>query len=144
MQFPGKPKNSADINVKLDPRNNVIKTEPIQNSQINNIVKISDFSVVKSKPGTKLPRIEQTRSLSVLRTISRKKLNNEAQQEPQVLRFTYFRCPMCKNPYWQRSEVELHIIGTHNMTSHRLKTMLTCGEIKIIEEIFQTISRKKN
>lgn len=111
MEFPGKPKNSADINVK------------------------------RVEPGTKLPKIEQTRSLSVipslLRTISRKKLNKEAQQEPEVLRFTYFRCPMCKNPYWQKSEVELHIIGTHKMTIDRFKTMLTCGEIKIIEETFQ-------
>jgi rubredoxin len=92
------------------------------------------------KPHPQLPRIDQAR-LSAFPplppTISRKKSNKEAQEEPEVLKLRYFRCPMCNNPYREKSEVELHIIGTHNMTIDMLKTMVTCGAIKIIEETFQ-------
>ena len=64
LQFPGKHRNSADIDVfdfcQNDPRNNdiVIKTEPIQNSdenQICSVVKMSNFdgiSALKTEPGT--------------------------------------------------------------------------------------------
>ena len=150
-----------------DPGNNdiFVKTEAIQNSsedQITNIVCSDDFNSLISgnsvkteqgeplpfpgKPGnsadikgvakksmkshTQLPRIEQARSLFVSPT-------PPAQEEPEVLKISYFRCPMCNNPYREKSEVELHIIGTHNMTIDMLKTMVTCGAIKIIEETFQ-------
>ena len=96
------------------------------------------------KPHPQLPRIEQTRSLSVsaivpqaAQEIQAQEIQAQAPQEPETLKLRFFRCPMCNNPYREKSEVELHIIGTHNMTIDMLKTMVTCGAIKIIEETFQ-------
>ena len=91
------------------------------------------------KPHTQLPRIEQTGSLSVLPVLPQAARESQAQvpQEPETLKLRFFRCPMCNNPYREKSEVKLHIIGNHNMTIDMLKTMVTCGAIKIIEETFQ-------
>ena len=90
-----------------------------------------------TKPHPQLPRIEQTRSLSVSPILPQATQESQAPQEPETLKLRFFRCPMCNNPYREKSEVELHIIGTHNMTIDMLKTMVTCGAIKIIEETFQ-------
>ena len=92
-----------------------------------------------SKAHPQLPRIEQTRSLLVSPTLPQaaQEIQAQAPQEPETLKLRFFRCPMCNNPYREKSEVELHIIGTHNMTIDMLKTMVICGAIKIIEETFQ-------
>ena len=75
--------------------------------------------------------------LPVSLTLHQESQESQAPQEPETLKLRFFRCPMCNNPYREKSEVELHIIGTHNMTIDMLKTMVTCGAIKIIEETFQ-------
>ena len=103
LQFPGKPRNSADI---------------------KGVAKKS------MKPHTQILRIEHARSLSISPTLP-------TQEEPKVLEIRYFRCPMCNNPYREKSDVELHIIATHNMTIDMLKAGVSCGAIKIIEETFQ-------
>ena len=93
------------------------------------------------KPHPQLPRIEQTRSLSVspivpqaAQEIQAQEIQAQAPQEPETLKLRFFRCPMCNNPYREKSEVELHIIGTHNMTIDMLKTIRAFGAIKIIEK----------
>merc|ERR1711971_836223 len=43
-----------------------------------------------TKPHTQLPRIERTRSLSV-----QVAQESQAPQEPETLKLTFFRCPMC-------------------------------------------------
>ena len=77
---------------------------------------------------------QKSKSKSVVDLI---KLRRPNLQEPEVLKLRYFRCPLCKNPYWKKMEVEFHIIGTHNMKSDMLKMIVAFGAIKSYEETIQ-------
>ena len=50
-----------------------------------------------------------------------------------VLTLRFFRCPMCDDSYKEKSEVEIHIIGYHNLAIEQLNM----SPVEIIEENVQ-------